>query len=306
MYKTKYRGFNITHLTEFLVNEEGIEISRESVRQILLENGSYTRWKRYPKHRLWREPSLREGQMLQFDTSDHDWLEGRGPRLYLIGGIDDATSSCVGARFALTDSCIQNMAVLRHIFEAKGIPLSLYCDNDSNFKTTRHESIHYKLKGQYQPTQIERALKELGVEIIYASSPQAKGRIERLWGTFQDRLCSELRLYNISTVEGANEYLEGFIPKHNLKFAHPPKEEGSAYRKIPSGLDLNNILCIKEERTVTSDNTISYKTKAFQILPDEYRINFLKAKVTVHEHIDGSIHLFYKGRKLKHKQTPKQ
>jgi len=130
---TKYKGFNNTHVTEYLNTEEKIKISKESLRQILLKRGLHTMSKRHPKHLQWREPRAREGQMMQFDTSDHDWLEGRGSRLYLIGGIDDATSACPGARFALSDSCSENMGVLKQIVETKGIPLSFYCDRDSKF-----------------------------------------------------------------------------------------------------------------------------------------------------------------------------
>lgn len=308
LYQTKYEGFNITHMSEFLNEEERIKVSRESTRQILLEAGLYAKWKKHPKHRSWREPRAREGQMLQFDTSDHQWLEARGPKLYLIGGIDDATSNCPGARFAFSDSCIENMRVLKRIVETKGIPLSFYCDKDANFKTTRSQGVHYQLKGQnYNLTQIARALEELGVEIIYANSCQAKGRVERAWETFQDRLCSELRLHNISTLQAANHYLlEEYIPKHNRKFSHPAKEPGSAYRPVPKGLNLNNVFCIKEERTVACDNTISYNSKFYQILPNDYRISFAKAKVMVHEWLDGSIHIFYKDKELKHKPIPKR
>ena len=307
LYKNKYEGFNLTHMTEFLNEEEKIKVSRESLRAILIDSGLYTPWKKHPKHRQWREPSSREGQMLQFDTSDHAWLETRGPKLYLIGGIDDATSNCPGARFAFSDSTIENMRVLKRIVETKGIPLIFYCDKDSNFKTAKYESIHYQLKAENAQTQIERALKELGVEMIYANSPQAKGRVERAWGTFQDRLCSELRLHNISTLEAANHYLlEEYIPKHNRKFSHPAKESGSAYQPVPKGLNLNNIFCIKDERTVASDNTISYRTKYYQILPNDYRISFAKAKVMIHEWLDGSIHVIYKDKELKNKLIPKK
>ncbi len=307
LYQTKYQGFNITHMTEFLNEEEKIKTSRESVRQALIEAGLYVKWKKYPKHRSWREPRAREGQMLQFDTSDHDWLEGRGPKLNLIGGVDDATSNCPGARFALTDSCIENMRVLKRIVETKGIPLSFYCDKDSNFRVNRAKGIQYELEGKdYVLSQIGRALEELGVEVIYANSAQAKGRVERAWGTFQDRLCSELRMHKISTPHGANHYLlEEFLPKHNRKFAHPAKESGSAYRSVPKGLNLNNIFCIKEERTVAPDNTISYNSKYYQLLPDEYRLSFTKAKVMVHEWLDGTIHIFYKGKELKNKAISK-
>lgn len=230
------------------------------------------------------------------------------PKLYLIGGIDDATSDCPGARFAFSDSCLENMRVLKGIVEKKGIPLNLYCDNDSKFKTTRGKGIHYQLKGEeYAQTQIGRALEELGVKIIFAHSPQAKGRVERAWGTFQDRLCSELRLHKVSTLEAANHYLmEEFLPKHNRKFGRTPKEKGSAYRPVPKGLDLKNIFCIKKERTVAHDNTISYKAQTFQILPDNYRIGFAKAKVMAHEHTNNSIHIFYKDKELKYEQVQKK
>jgi transposase len=307
LYKTKYRGFNLTHMTEFLNREERIKVSRESVRQILLEKGSYTKQRRYPKHRQWREPCSREGQMVQFDTSDHDWLEGRGPKLYLIGGVDDATSKVAGAKFVLTDGVRQNMGVFRDIVRKRGIPLSVYVDCGSNFKTTRHQSMEYQLKGEYPSTQFARALEELGVRIIYAYSPQAKGRIERKFGVFQDRLCSELRLHNISTLEDANRYLwEKFIPQHNRMFSRTAKEPGSAYRPLPKGVSLKDVFCLKEERTVAGDNTISYQGKTFQILPNEYRLSFYKAKVEVHEYLDGSINIFYQGKKLKHKTLSKE
>jgi len=306
LYKTKYRGFNLTHMTEFLNQEEGIKVSGESVRQILLEKGSYTKQRRYPKHRQWREPCSREGQMVQYDTSDHDWLEGRGPKLYLIGGVDDATSRVAGAKFVLADGVKQNMEVFKDIVQRRGIPLSVYVDCGSNFKTTRHQSMEYQLKGEYSDTQFARALGELGIRIIYAYSPQAKGRIERKFGVFQDRLCSELRLHNISTLEDANRYLwEKFIPKHNQKFSRIAKELDSAYRSLPKGLSLKDVFCLKEERTVAGDNTISYQGKTFQILPNEYRLSYYKVKVKVHEYLDGSINIFYHGKKLKHKPISK-
>jgi hypothetical protein len=143
--------------------------------------------------------------------------------------------------------------------------------------------------------------------MIYAYSPQAKGRIERKFGVFQDRLCSELRLHNISTQEEANRYLwEKFMPKHNQMFSRTAKEPGSAYRSLPKGLSLKEVFCLKEERTVTGDNTISYQGKTFQILPNEYRLSFFKAKVEVHEYLNGLVNIFYQGKKLKHKPISKE
>ncbi|MFQ5962712.1 MAG: hypothetical protein ACE5KZ_00330 [Candidatus Scalinduaceae bacterium] len=206
----------------------------------------------------------------------------------------------------MSDSCNENMGVLKQIVETNGIPLSFYCDRYSKFKTTRHEGLHYKPKGDYDQTQIARALSELGVKMIHANSPQAKGRVERAWGTSQDRLCSELRLHKVSTLRAASRYLTNtFIPKYNSRFARLPKEKNSTYRALPKDLDLSNIVCIKEKRTVSSDNTISYKAMTCQILPSNYRISFVKAKAMVHQHFDGSIHIFFKEQELKHIQVHK-
>jgi len=302
LYQGKYDGFNISHFTEMLAEREAIAVSRETVRAILLEKGSYKKKKRYPKHRSWREPMPKEGMMIQFDTSDHDWLQARGPRIKLIGGIDDATKDVPWALFAYQDSVEKNMAVLKRIIKRKGIPLSLYVDKDSKFITIRHGGLHVNIKKDQEKTQMQRAWDELGINVIYAESPQAKGRIERLWGTFQDRLISELRLEGISSLEEANRYLHCvFLPKYNKKFTRKPRVEEVAYRIIPKGMDLDQILCIKEERRVQGDNTISYEARRYQILPTKTRFGFAKAKVEVQKHLDGTIHIFHKGEELPYK-----
>jgi len=305
LYKGRYVGFNISHFTEMLEEKEGIILSRETVRGILLAKGSYEKRKKQPKHRSWREPKPKEGMMLQYDTSDHDWLEGRGPRIKLIGAIDDATGNVPYAQFAYEDSVEENMATSKKIIQIKGIPLSVYVDRDSKFITTRHQSIHVNLKGNYKETQMGRAWDELGINVIFADSPQAKGRIERLWQTFQDRLISELRLMNISTLEEANEYLHSvFLPKYNQKFNRKPQLEEIAYRSIPKGMDLDHIFCLKEKRQVHGDHTISYKGRKYMILPTETRFSFAKAKVEVQKRLDGSIHIFYQGEELNYRLIP--
>lgn len=299
LYQEKYTGFNISHFTEMLAEREEIFMSRETVRGILLEKGSYEKKKKYPKHRSFREPMPKEGMMIQFDTSDHDWLQARGPKMKLIGGIDDASKDVPHAQFALKDSLEANMAVLKTIIEKKGIPLSLYVDKDSKFITIRHGGLHVNIKRDQQKTQMQRAWDELGINVIYAESPQAKGRIERLWGTFQDRLISELRLEGVCTLEEANRYLHTvFLPRHNKKFIRKPRVEEKAYRPIPQGMDLSQILCIKDRRQVQGDNTIGYDTRIYQILPTETRFGFAKARVEVQKHLDGTIHIFYKGQEL--------
>jgi len=299
-YQEQYRGFNISHFTEKLNENEGVKISREKVRHLLLESGLYER-RNHPVHRAWREPMPKGGMMLQYDTSDHDFLEGRGPRLYLIGGIDDATNEVPFALFFLKDGTIENMIVLKEIFIRKGLPLSIYLDRDSKFITTRKGGLHIELKdGVYETkTQMARALEELGIRMIYANSPQAKGRIERLWGTFQDRLVSEMRYEKIDEMKDANEYLLNiYLPSHNKKFSRQPALKESAWREIPENIKLENILCIKDKRKVKGDSTISYKGRWYKVLPTKTRYGFAKAEVETQEYLDGSLHIFYKGEKL--------
>ena len=305
LYQEKYSGFNVLHFTEYLNEEEKIRISRETVRKLLRQSNLYFKKpKRQPRHRIRREPAPQEGLLSQLDTSEHLWLPNLESPIQLILLIDDATNKLQNGKFVLSDSTIENMKVLDEFFRQKGLPSAIYLDKDSKFKTQRHEGIHYTLKGDpYADTQIKRALNELGITLIYAGSPQAKGRIERDFQTLQDRLINELRLNNITSLEQANHYLkEEFIPKWNRRFAHPPKVKEPAYRNIPEDLDLNDILCIKEERTVYPDNTISYKNTKYQILADPYRASYAKAKVEVFEHLDGRISIVYKGRKLRYKK----
>ncbi len=305
LYKEKYSGFNISHFTEYLNEEEGIKVSREYVRKLLREEQIYSkRPKKQPKHRIRREPMPEEGLLSQLDTSEHLWLNNLGKRCYLILLIDDATNKIQNARFVLSDTTIENMKVLEEFFRQRGLPSAIYLDRDSKFKTTRYNSIHYNLKGEsYPDTQIRRALSELGVKLIYAFSPQAKGKIERDFQTLQDRLINELKFNNITTIDEANHYLkEEFIPKWNRKFARKPKIEGSVYREIPKGVNLSFILCIKVQRAVYPDNTISYKGIKYQILPDLYRASYARVKVEVLEHLDGELSIVYKGRKLRYRK----
>ena len=298
LYQDKYAGFNVSHFTEKLVREEGMEVSRETVRKELRDYGLITRMRR-PKHRQRRERMMREGMLLQMDTSEHDWLMGRGSHLELIAAIDDATSEVPWALFVESDNTLNNMLVMKEIVERKGIPLGFYVDGASHFFTTRHGGTHVKIKEKQEETQIERAIKELGSNLIPAGSPQAKGRIERLFGTFQDRLISEMNLRGISDLEGANGFLhEEFLQSYNQRFTRAPQMAGKAYIPLPDGKDLDSIFCLKYARVVRADNTISYKGRVFQILPGPTRIGYTRAKVGVQERLDGSIHVRYKDQEL--------
>lgn len=301
LYQSRYNGFNILHFGEFLKEVHGIEVSRETLRKLLLISGLRTRVKSPPKHRSRRARMPRTGLLVQMDSSEHQWLGDS--TIWLIATIDDSTGEVPYALFVDSDSTENNMRVIKRVVERKGIPAALYTDGASHFVTQRHYSYRVNLKYDYAPTQIERALKEMGVNLIIAGSPQAKGRIERLFGTFQDRLLKELKLYDISTIKEANNYLhKRFLPRFNRKFSTTPQDPQSAWRVLPKELNLDSIFSIKEQRIVRADNTISYKNRVFQILPDKYRISFAKAQVMVEKRLDESIHIKYKDQYLNYKE----
>lgn len=256
----KYRGFNDSHLHEKLVREEKMDVSRQSVRRILRRAGRPSPQKRRARqYRARRERRAQEGMMLQGDGSRHDWLEGRGPSLTLLGFIDDATGRVPVARFqAAAEDAAGYLRVLRKLVEEKGIPCSLYRDQHSTFqRNDDHWSIEEQLQGRQFPTQVGRALEELGITSIAARSPQAKGRIERLWRTFQDRLVSELRLAGVGTLEQANAVLERFLGEFNERFAQPARDSQVAYRHRDRRLDLDYICSLRYERTVNPDHTVA-------------------------------------------------
>ncbi len=297
----RYRGVNQQHLTELLQEEEQLWLSRSTVRRILLRAGiGSPRTRRPPKHRSRRERMPREGMLLQVDGSPHDWLEGRGPRLCLVGAIDDATSQVPCALFREQEDTRGYLMVLRHIVEKKGIPLSVYHDKHMIFVSPKKdvESIEEQLAGACARTQVGRALQELGIESISADSPEAKGRIERLWRTFQDRLGSELRLAKASTLEEADRVLRRFLPRYNRRFVVPAAEAESAYRTVAAGLDLNRVFCLKHERTVGRDNVVSLSGRRFQVLPTHGRSSYARARVEVHERLDGSFAIYHGGTRL--------
>jgi transposase len=301
LYQNSYYGFNVTHFGEFLKEMHGIEVSRETLRKLLLISGLRTKSKSQPRHRSRRARMPRSGLLVQMDSSEHPWMGGRS--MWLIATIDDATGEVPYALFVDSDSTENNMRVIRKLVEKKGIPAALYTDGASHFITQRHYSYRVNLKYDYAPTQMQRALNELGVRLIIAGSPQAKGRIERLFRTFQDRLLKELGLYKISSLQKANHYLHNrFLPKFNKKFSISPKDPETAWRVSPKGLDLDSVFSIKEQRTVRADNTISYKNRMFQILPNKYRISFTKAQVIVEKRLDDSIHIKYKDQYLNYKE----
>jgi transposase len=305
--RERYSGVNQQHLTELLQEEEQLQLSRSTLRRLLLHAGiASPRTRRPPRHRSRRERMPREGMLLQVDGSPHDWLEGRGPRMCLVGAIDDATSNVPYALFRQQEDTRGYLMVLRQIVEMKGIPLSLYHDKHMIFVLPKKEveSIEEQLAGTCARTQVGRALQELDIESIPAASPEAKGRIERLWRTFQDRLVSELRLANTSTLEDANRVLRRFLPRYNRRFVVPAAEAESAYRTVAAGLDLNRIFCLKHERTVGRDNVVSLCGRRFQVLPTHGRSSYARARVEVHERLDGSLAIYHGDTRLSTTTAP--
>ena len=297
----KYYGFNQQHFTEKLTDKEGISLSRSTVRRILLTKGIRSPQKRRaPKHRSRRERYPQEGQLLQTDGSPHDWLEGRGPELCLIGAIDDATNDVPYAYFQEHEDTKGYMLMLKSITLKRGIPLALYHDRHSIFEVTRDKEalLEEQLLGKKPLTQIGRLLSELGINSIAATSPEAKGRIERLWKTFQDRLTSELRLAGANSRETANQVLKSFLPEYNQRFRVSPRETGSAYRKPEAGFKPDEYFCYKYPRTVGLDNVVRFVNHRLQILPNQERSTYARCKVQIYAGLNGNLAVYYENQCL--------
>ena len=306
--RTQYAGFNDTHLHEKLTSVEGLSLSRQSLRRILREAGIASPQKRRPrKYRARRERRPQEGLMLQADASRHDWLEGRGPMLTLVGFIDDATSRVPAARFQLEhEDTAGYLRLSRQLVESRGIPCSIYRDRHSTFqRNDEHWSIEEQLAGRQDPTQLGRCWEELGITSIAALSPQAKGRIERLWRTFQDRLQSELRLAQARTLEAAHAILERFLPEYNLQFARPAAQPGSAYRKLDRRLDLDYIFAFRFGRTVNPDHTIAaLPGVTLQLPPLACRHGYARKQVEVCQQPNGDLKIYLDRRLLLERPAP--
>lgn len=297
LYGSKYYGFNCLHFRDMLLEHENISMTRESLRSLFLVHGFPRRKHRSPRRYERRDRKPQPGMLIQQDTSIHDWF-GVGIPCSLIASIDDATNEVVFAKFFVSDGTLPNMEAMKTIGETKGMPTAFYVDRASHFKTTRHESIHVQLSGIYDETQIARALSQAGSTCILALSPQAKGRVERLFETLQDRLVKELALEKITTIEDGNRFLTSWVPKFNRRFVVTPTNPISTYRSIPNHINLDLIFSIQEERVVKNDNTISFEGTPYLVQPSKTRVSFAKALVTVHQCIKTGIRIFYKGEEL--------
>jgi hypothetical protein len=276
----------------------------------LLAEGLWTRRPRRKVHRSRRERRSCLGEMVQMDGSHHDWFEGRDERCVLMVMIDDATSRTY-ARFFEGETTVAVMRLFGGYVRQHGLPHSLYVDRDSIYRSDRQATVEEELRGQPAPsTQFARAMAQVGVELILANSPQAKGRVERMNGTLQDRLVKEMRLGGISDMASGNEFLgKHFLPALNRKFAIPAVDPTNVHRSMPAGLKLDEVLSFQEKRMVSNDWCVLWRNRVFQLDRRHEALSLAGKEVMVREKLDGSVQLLNQGHKLhwkELKQRPSQ
>lgn len=297
MYRKTYYDFGPTLFGEKL-EELGMKISRETLRTWLVSAGLWSKKRDRKTHRQRRERRKRFGELVQMDGSPHKWFEDRANKCCLMEMVDDATGKTRGL-FSEEETTRSAMALLRKWIELYGVPESLYTDKKNVFVATRDATLEEQLAGKEPKTQFGRACDQLGIRIITANSPQAKGRVERKHGVQQDRLVKEMRLKGICTIESANSFLEsGFMDKQNKKFCVEAASKADAHRPLPNKTTLDDVFCLEESRKVANDWTVSYKNKLLQILKQPNLPN-AKATITVRETFEGVVSLIFRGKKIK-------
>ena len=287
LFDTRYFDFTAKHFFDKLVSEHGFTRSYNWVRLTLQGHGRKTKAPRRGAHRRRRPRRALPGMMLHQDGSSHQWVPGQW--WDLIVTMDDATSDIHSAFFIEEEGTMSTFRGLSEVISVNGLFCALYADRGSHYW---HTSEAGGKVDRDNPTQVGRALAQLGIELIAAYSPEARGRSERMFGTLQKRLPQELRLAGISTMEEANQFLrDTFLPEHNQRFAIAPEEPGSAF--VPFAGNLDDILCIQEERIVGNDNTVRYKGLVLQIPEDRHRHHYVKARVRIHQYPDGHLAIFH-------------
>ena len=293
--KGVYWDFNDTHFTEKLRECEGMVLSRETVRKLRRGSGmAPKRRRRAPKHRKRRERMAQEGLMVLWDGSPHHWLGPNHPPCCLMAAMDDSTGKLLVARFFPFEGSSGYLWLLRELVKRYGIPLVMYHDRHGALhRNDSHWSLEEQLAGRQDPTQVGLALEALGIESIAAPSPQAKGRIERLFGTLQDRLIAELGLEGVQSIEAANRFLKIFIPRFNRRFAICPRESEKAWRKIPPELDLDRMISFRYRSVVGNDNSVRIGGLILDLPPGPHRRSYAKAQVEVRQLLNGSWRVYY-------------
>lgn len=285
LIENHYPDFAPTFATEKLVENHGIIINRETLRIKMTVAGLWLPKKKRTHHRQWRERRTHLGELVQFDGSPHKWLEDRAPKCTMLAFIDDATSKILHMELAREETTEDSMKVTKTYLEKYGRPWKVYVDRGKVFKVNIHNPDDDRI------TQYRRSLDELDIKVIYARSPQAKGRIERLFGTLQNRLVKELRLAKINTIEEANQYIQNhYLSKHNQRFAVEPKNKQNVHRNI-KGFNLTEIFTQREERILTNDFTIRYHNQWFQLTKRQPTLVFPKNNIMVMRYLDGQVKL---------------
>jgi transposase len=288
-----YAQFNFSHLADMLAEEHGIELSDETLRRWLRPKGHGRPARRVKVHRRRRERKAREGEMLFLDGSPHPWFGREEPESCLLLSSDDASGDPLWGKFQPEEDRDGCFEVAYHVMMRHGLPACFYLDTASQFKTTRHGGTHYELEREHENTHWQRSMKELCVELIFAHSPQARGRGERLNGSFQDRLVAELAYHGIKDCASATRYLNRvFIPRYRRRFRKPPADPTPAWRPAPP-VDLKAILCARYTRVVANDNTVSLDGTRYQLYPPMGRYHLVKARLEVQQRFDGTVHFFH-------------
>jgi transposase len=299
LYQGKYGDFGPRLAAEYLRKEDGEDLSEETLRRWLIAAGLWQPRRQGAVHRKWRERKAHFGEMVQMDGSLHDWFEGRRGKASLMVMIDDATNRTY-AQFFEEETTAAAMTVFLGYVKRYGLPRSLYVDRDSIYETTRDSTVDEALSSKSPRTQFARAMEELGVQLILAHSPQAKGRVERQHAVFQDRLVKGMRLKKISTLAAGNEYLdEEYLNELNERFTVPAREEADVHRRVGRGVKLKHVLSFQEQRLVQNDWTVSWCNRHFQLHEDHHRLALARKRIEVSELLDGTIRLTYRGRELK-------
>jgi transposase len=295
--RERYREFGPTLASEKLLEKHRLKVSVETLRTWLLEAGLPYRKRKKRPHRQWRERKSCRGAMVQLDGSHHDWFEGRGPACVLMGYVDDATGE-VYARFYDYEGTLPAMDSFKGYIRQYGIPQSVYLDRHSTYKATvQYQTIEDQLEDRQLMSQFEKSLKELGVTVIHAYSPQAKGRVERLFGTFQDRVIKEMRLAGIRNQDEGNAFLESYLPNYNRRFRVSPAQDTDLHRPFKDRRKLDRILSIRSMRVLRNDFTIAHNKRLYQI-KDTIRAK----KVAVEERTDGSMRILHNGQRLRYQE----
>lgn len=301
----KYHDLNVSHLQELLAQVEQIVIGRSTLDRLLKRAGVRQKSRRIAvTHRRRRQRRPAEGMLLQIDGSPFAWLEERGPKAVLLGAVDDATGKVLFLHFRPSEDQAGYLMLLRSIAQEHGLPMSIYHDRHTILRSPKEPTIEEQLAGQTPMSQVQRVMAELGIESIPAYSPQAKGRIERLWGTLQGRLTKELRLHNLTTLAEANAFLPEFMGRYNARFAKEPQDANSAWVPLPPTLDMAYYFAARTMRKVRADHCISFGGQLLQLLLDKRDPSLTNQVVTVHVTPEGEIHLYHGKRPISHRPLP--